>query len=49
MDKPFQILPIKDGDGAEESAPTCDVFSGGRWLANAPALPYGVKKGNIHS
>ena len=31
----------------EESAATCDLFSGGRWLANAPSLPCGVKKAGV--
>ena len=43
----LQILPTKDGNGVEESAATCDLFSGGRWLANAPSLPYGVKKAGV--
>ena len=43
----LQILATKDGNGVEESAATCDLFSGGRWLANAPSLPYGVKKAGM--
>ena len=37
----------QDGNGAEESASSCDVWSGGRWLGSAPALPYGVKDAGV--